>query len=334
MSKLTLSERKFFADAPLLMDFRRSTEDNPADNCEYYNRQQLRTFVKEHKIPVIAFDAQHEGVSHDEGMNTEDEAFSGLSKRLELAIGAPVLLTHNLAVEHGLVNGSQGQVVDIVCCNGDHPNHDTRARRMPTAVVVDFPEYKRPAFFTGDGESTWVPLFPSTRKSENDGTITRTQYPLTLAWALTPWKAQGITLAKVRIAVSQAASTPGVLFTALTRVRHPDTLLLMDSFPSYAQIMRTRSHKNFPVRQHWERKAMAKFSRTIRRHMRDPAVYTPEKTWTAEERALADRLLLDYGKHTDADVSTHADDFASRHEEEPRAQVFQVWENAALSALF
>ena len=103
-----------------------------------------------------------------------------------------------------------------------------------------------------------------------------------------------MTLAKVRVAVSQNASTPGVLFTALTRVRHPDTLMLMDSFPSFAQIMRTRAHKNFPVRQHWERKARAKFSRTVRKHMRDPNLYTPEKTWTEEHSKLADRLLLDY----------------------------------------
>ena len=90
------------------------------DNCDYYNRQQLRTFAKEQQRPVIAFDAQHEGASHDEGMQVPDEEFSGLSKCLELAVGAPVLLTHNLAVKHGLVNGSQGEVVDIVYGNGHH----------------------------------------------------------------------------------------------------------------------------------------------------------------------------------------------------------------------
>ena len=140
------------------MDFRRSTDDNPEDNCEYYNRQQLRTFAKERKLPVIAFDALHEGTSHDEGMKVADEKFSALSKCLELAIGAPVLLTHNLAVEHGLVNGSQGEIVDIVYRDGHHPNHDTRAFRMPSAVVVNFPEYKGPSFFPESGQRTWVPL--------------------------------------------------------------------------------------------------------------------------------------------------------------------------------
>ena len=65
-------------------------------------------------MPVIAFDAVHEGISHDEGLAAEETDFRGLSARLELAVGAPVLLLHNLAVEHGLINGSQGKVVEIV----------------------------------------------------------------------------------------------------------------------------------------------------------------------------------------------------------------------------
>ena len=65
-SKLSLSERKFFADAPLLMDFRRSTENNPEDNCEYYNRMLLRSLARQNQQPVVALDAFHEGVSQEE----------------------------------------------------------------------------------------------------------------------------------------------------------------------------------------------------------------------------------------------------------------------------
>ena len=54
-SKLSLSERRFFADAPLLMDFRRSTDDNPEVNCDYHNRQQLRTFANERTISCHHF---------------------------------------------------------------------------------------------------------------------------------------------------------------------------------------------------------------------------------------------------------------------------------------
>ena len=62
---------------------------------------------------MIAFDAVHEGLSHEDGLATDEAEFRGLAARLELAVGAPVLLLHNLAVEHGLINGSQGKIVEI-----------------------------------------------------------------------------------------------------------------------------------------------------------------------------------------------------------------------------
>ena len=80
-------------------------------------------------------------------MSLAEDLFSSLPRRLELAIGAQVLLLHNLAVEHGLMNGSQGTVVDIIFAAGDHPNHDRVANRMPSAIVIDFSGYTGPPFF-------------------------------------------------------------------------------------------------------------------------------------------------------------------------------------------
>ena len=67
------------------MDLRRMTEKNPEANCDFYNQSRLRSFAKEKTIPVIAFDAQHEHVPQDEGMQVDDAKFMGLSKRLEFA---------------------------------------------------------------------------------------------------------------------------------------------------------------------------------------------------------------------------------------------------------
>ena len=64
-----------------------------------------------------------------------------------------------------------------------------------------------------------------------------------------------MTLAKALLHITHAAASPGVLFTAMTRVRHPDTLMLDDEFPSYGQIMNVRSNRNFQWRLDWERKA-------------------------------------------------------------------------------
>ena len=168
----------------------------------------------------------------------------GLPKRFEFCVGAPVLLLHNLAVEHGLMNCIQGQVVEIQYAEGAHPNHERLQLRMPSVIVVDFPGFTGPAFFDCKDQTTFVPLMPRTITARDDNDAGRTQFPLTLAWALTPWKAQGMTLAKALLHITHAAASPGVLFTAMTRVRHPDTLMLDDEFPSYGQVMKVRINLN------------------------------------------------------------------------------------------
>ena len=54
----------------------------------------------------------------DEGMQVDDAKFMGLSKKLEFAIGAIIILILNLAVDSGLMNGSQGTIVDIIYATG------------------------------------------------------------------------------------------------------------------------------------------------------------------------------------------------------------------------
>ena len=165
-------DRLFFKDAVTLMEFRRTTENNEEDNCEFYNRQHLRAQAKHAKVPVIAFDAVHEGTPQENGMTMKDELFNALPRRLELAVGAPVLLLHNLAVEHGLMNGSQGTVMDIVFAAGDHPNHDLVANRMPIAIIVNFPGYCGPLFFAEQDRRTWVILQPKEQESGERSEVT------------------------------------------------------------------------------------------------------------------------------------------------------------------
>ena len=52
-SNLTLRQREEFAEAPVIMDFRRTTEDNPENNCEFYNKAYLRQMVRESRKPLI-----------------------------------------------------------------------------------------------------------------------------------------------------------------------------------------------------------------------------------------------------------------------------------------
>ena len=62
-SQLSYAERARFADAPVIMDFRRTTEDNPEENCEAYNKAHLRAVAHKENLPVIRIDAEHSGIA-------------------------------------------------------------------------------------------------------------------------------------------------------------------------------------------------------------------------------------------------------------------------------
>ena len=103
--------------------------------------------------------------------------------------------------------------------------------------------------------------------------ISRTQFPLVLGWALTPWKAQGMTLDKVIVKLGASVSEPGVLFVALSRVRHPNDLMLDDDFPALFDILKQTKHPSYQKRQQWGKIMCAKFARTLREHLRDAEKY-------------------------------------------------------------
>ena len=131
------------------MEQRRQTDANPDNNCERYNRAKLVHNAREHKVPIARFDAQHHGVSHEEGMAMDDQMFSGFAKTLELSEHARVLITTNLSVDHGLMNGTQGVVKQFIYLAGSEgPNATENSQRMPISIVVGCPKYDGPAFFT------------------------------------------------------------------------------------------------------------------------------------------------------------------------------------------
>ena len=112
----------------------------------------------------------------------EDYSNDELDLELLLCKDARVMLTSNLWVQAGLVNGSLGYVQNIVYKQGNAPP------KPPTYVMVEFDNYSGLPF--EDHHPKTIPITPI----QKGRTL---QFPLRLAWALTIHKSQGLTLPKM-----------------------------------------------------------------------------------------------------------------------------------------
>ena len=110
-----------------------------------------------------------------------------LQPRLLIAAGARVMLTMNLWLSTGLCNGSTGTVVNIIY----ETNHQPPL--LPIAVVVKFDKYSGP-LTTNMPHCVPNNIPPITATVNIENTVhERQQLPLTLAWAFTIHKSQGMT---------------------------------------------------------------------------------------------------------------------------------------------
>jgi Helicase len=126
-------------------------------------------------------------------------------------IGSRLMLRSNMWTERGLVNGSVGTVQDIVIRPGDSISNS-----LPAALIIKWDKYGGP---TLDGEV--FPLTPVTRFWNDKGKgCSRTQFPITLAWAITIHKSQGMTLEKAVADIGEKEFSAGLTYVALSRMKN------------------------------------------------------------------------------------------------------------------
>lgn len=182
-TSVTADERNTFKDAIRLFPTRKEVDD--------YNNKQLLNLKHPESglpIPVARIPALHNCAAASNG--TENEA-GGLRPVLYLAKGAKIMLRANLWTEQGAVNGAIGHVVDILYNEGTNPPDDP-----PAALVCSFDSYKGP--YLNDSDKTVViePMIKQWKdKKGND--CSRIQFPISLAYACSIHKSQGLTLDKV-----------------------------------------------------------------------------------------------------------------------------------------
>ena len=178
------------------------------DKVDEHNHKELKK-LDSSTNPVAVVLAEHRP-DVASARNAASEQAGGLRKQLFLARGARVMLTANLWVDAGLVNGCVGTIVDIVYSG------DKRPPDLPDFVVCHFPQYRGPPFA---GPNT-VPILPVQRSwGHANEAYARINLPLTLAWAITIHKSQGLTLDKAYVVIGDSERSAGLSFVALSRVR-------------------------------------------------------------------------------------------------------------------
>ena len=199
-----------------LLCTRRTRPDDPAIvNLPrlYANAADVLAYNLE-RLHRVCPDAAVVRAEHSDGTAAKaaTDLAGGLPAQTYLGTGATVMLTANLAVQLGLVNGARGTVVAVVYAPGTAPP------ALPVSVVVRFEGYTGPSLTAWPG---CVPIVPLKRTwTDHDGTTRwRIQIPLVLAWAVTIHKSQGMSLDGAALDAGEKEFAAGLTFVGVSRVR-------------------------------------------------------------------------------------------------------------------
>ena len=167
--------------------------------------------------PLATIKAVHTGANASKAPS--DDA-SGLEPIVCLAQSARIMLTNNLWVDVGVVNGAMGTIEAMCYRTGGPPD-------LPLAVMVRFDNYSGPTLHIGT-----APITPMRRTWSTSGVqCSCLQLPLKLALAVTIHKSQGLTLDKVVIDLGKREFSCELTYVACSRVRQLTDLIFSPPFP-------------------------------------------------------------------------------------------------------
>ncbi|XP_078328197.1 uncharacterized protein LOC144623625 [Crassostrea virginica] len=145
----------------------------------------------------------------------------GLSAVLLLAVNARVMLTRNVCVEDGLVNGAMGYISNFEY-KDKHPENEVDV----VEVIFDSKVTgKIQGKVTPKGNLVRIKRMEEDIKEKNSKSVVRHQFPLKLSWACTAHKVQGMTAKKVVVNLDRTFS-PGQAYVAMSRVTSKDGLFI------------------------------------------------------------------------------------------------------------
>ena len=163
----------------------------------------------------------------------KDYAQTGqLKKSLTVVVGMIVVHTANVDVEDGLTNGATGVVKHI-----DFRWMEGTNRPSIIWVLFDDPRVGRATreknrkFYNSSIHADWTPVFETQRTFiHNYKTFQRSQFPVTPASGKTVYKAEGATVDKVVVDLSQKETRkiPHIHYVAFSRVKKLEDLYILN----------------------------------------------------------------------------------------------------------
>ncbi|XP_041863244.1 uncharacterized protein LOC121653673 isoform X1 [Melanotaenia boesemani] len=189
-----------------------------------YNEEQLMSTCPDH----IVITAQDFGYNKKTGkLELKPDHHirakkTALQRELLLGKNARVMLSQNIDVNDGLVNGVCGTVIYI-----EEPEKNT----FPLKVYVKFDDDKvgiktrKQTIYPSAELKGSVPIEPQEERANKKGM--RRQFPLKLAWACTVHKVQGLTVDSAVVSLAKVFA-PGQAYVALSRVRSLSGLIIQD----------------------------------------------------------------------------------------------------------
>jgi ATP-dependent DNA helicase PIF1 len=143
---------------------------------------------------------------------------AGLEEVLTIGKGARVMLRKNLNTLKGYANGSLGLVTDM--------KHDSKGNI--TKILVEFDCDKNKP----DRKPVTIERITAEYEIRKNAYVKRSQFPLTLAWAITIHKCQSLSLEGIIVDLGESVFENGMVYVALSRAKQLKNVLLLDFVPS------------------------------------------------------------------------------------------------------
>ncbi|KAK3931895.1 ATP-dependent DNA helicase [Frankliniella fusca] len=187
------------------------------DEVKQYNMvklSELHDIVTGAPTPILKLPAKHNCSEAKQGSTDSAE---GLETKLFLAKGCKIMLPANIWIEKNLCNGTIGCVEDILY---------NPASEQPAVILCNFPTYKGLSIIPG---TTLIPIKPILKSwtDANGVNCSRYQFPVTLCYACSIHKSQGMTLDKAVINLGEVEFSMGLSYVAISRVRCSKDILII-----------------------------------------------------------------------------------------------------------